>query len=69
MRGTTEEGETFETEKVAYDAVDRVLRSETPVRVDRSNLRLRAEGMEIDVATRVLKLTGKVRAEIEGERG
>lgn len=61
VEGRTGEGERFEARDVRYDAKREKLRSEQPVRMYRENLTLTGEGMEIDVATRRVKIEGKVR--------
>ncbi len=61
VEGETGEGERFEARDVRYDAKAEKLRSDQPVRVYRHNLTLTGEGMEIDVATRRVKIEGKVR--------
>ncbi len=61
VEGETGEGERFEARDVRYDAKREKLRSDEPVRVYRENLTLSGEGMEIDVATRRVKIEGKVR--------
>ena len=66
VRGSTQFGERFSTSEVRYDHASRKLRSASRVKVQRANLQLEAEGMEIDVASRTIRLTGKVQAEMQG---
>ncbi len=61
VEGQTGEGERFEARDVRYDAKREKLRSDEPVRVYRENLTLTGDGMEIDVATRRVKIEGRVR--------
>ena len=49
VEGTTEAGERFLTEEVRYTSQERRIFSETPVRLDRSNLSVQAAGMEIEL--------------------
>lgn len=61
VQGLTGAGESFEGSEVRYDAKEKKLRSDEPVRVYRENLTLAGEGMEIDTETRRVKIEGKVR--------
>jgi LPS export ABC transporter protein LptC len=60
--GDTGAGEHFETEDLRYDAATRSLRTESPVRMTRSNLEFRGQGMRFDVDSRRLRFTGRVTA-------
>jgi LPS export ABC transporter protein LptC len=64
VTGTTEEGQRFTTEAVRYLGKQRVLVSETPVEMRRATLVLTATGMELEVPTHKLHLTGNVRARV-----
>ncbi|MCP4002663.1 MAG: LPS export ABC transporter periplasmic protein LptC [bacterium] len=66
VEGTTQDGDRFVTDEVRYEHERRKLYSSSGVRVERENLKLKADGMELDVATRSLKLTGRVQANMNG---
>jgi LPS export ABC transporter protein LptC len=65
VRGSTGEGERFTTAAAHYVASRRVIASDSPVELHRSNLVLTASGMELEVATHKLRLTGNVRARVQ----
>ncbi len=67
VQGTTEAGERFLTEEVRYTSRERRIFSETPVRLDRSNLSIQADGMEIELdgPEPRIRLTGGVRGVME----
>lgn len=65
VHGQTAEGERFTTDAVHYVAKRRVIASDSPVELRRSNLVLSASGMELEVATHKLRLTGNVRARVQ----
>jgi len=67
VHGKTEEGERFTTATAQYVAARRVIQSSTPVELHRSNLVLTASGMEMEVATHKLRLTGNVRARVQSK--
>jgi LPS export ABC transporter protein LptC len=60
--GDTGAGEHFETEDLRYEDASRSLRTESPVRMTRSNLEFRGSGMRFDVDSRRLRFTGRVTA-------
>jgi LPS export ABC transporter protein LptC len=60
--GDTGAGDHFETEDLRYEAATRSLRTESPVRMTRSNLEFRGQGMRFDVDSRRLRFTGRVTA-------
>jgi len=64
VEGTTAEGERFLTDEVRYQSEKARLWTDRPVRVLRENLVLRADGMELDLESRKMKLVGRVRAEV-----
>ena len=65
VTGETEEGQKFKTEAVHYIAKRRVIASNTPVELLRDKLRLTATGMELEVASHKLRLTGNVQARLQ----
>ena len=65
VTGTTEEGQRFKTRAVRYVGSRRVIASDTPVELRRDNLVLTATGMELEVATHTLHLTGNVKARVQ----
>lgn len=67
VSGTTAQGEKFTTAAVKYIAKRRVLRSDDPVKILRSNVDLSGKGMELELAQRKLRLLGNVRAEVKPE--
>jgi LPS export ABC transporter protein LptC len=67
VRGRTAAGETFETEALAYDDASRSLRTDAPVRLRRSDLSFEGRGMELDVASRRVRFSGRVSAVTEPE--
>ncbi|HTO07268.1 MAG TPA: LPS export ABC transporter periplasmic protein LptC [Myxococcota bacterium] len=64
VTGTTEEGQKFKTRAVHYVGARRVIASDSPVELRRDNLVLTATGMELEVATHKLHLTGNVKARV-----
>lgn len=60
--GDTSAGEHFETEDLRYEDASRSLRTGSPVRMTRSNLEFRGQGMRFDVDSRRLRFTGRVTA-------
>jgi LPS export ABC transporter protein LptC len=62
----TGDGQRLETARLRYEAGPRKLVSDDPVRVLGQRLELVGSGMEIDVATRRVRLRGPVRAQTEG---
>jgi LPS export ABC transporter protein LptC len=67
VRGTTSAGETFETDALRYDDAGRLLRTDSEVRLRRSDLLFEGRGMELDVATRRVRFKGRVSALAEAE--
>ncbi len=67
VTGSTEAGDRFETEELRYASAERRIWSDTQVRLVRSNLILRADGMEIEIdqPERRIRLLGHVRGEME----
>jgi len=65
VTGHTAEGERFTTEAVNYISKRQVLASHSPVELRRSSLHLTASGMELEVHTHKLRLTGNVRARVQ----
>ena len=65
VRGKTGDGERFSTAAAHYVAARRVIESDSPVELRRANLVLTASGMELEVATHKLRLTGNVRARVQ----
>lgn len=66
VRGTTREGERFETAEVYYEQAGHRLWTDEPVRIFRGGLVLDGKGMEMDVSARRITLTGGVRMRSEG---
>jgi len=62
--GSAQAGERFSTETVRYFAARRELVSSTPVELQRTNLVLRADGMNLGLDERRLRLVGKVEARV-----
>ena len=62
VEGRTALGDRFLTAKLEYRRDGRSLRAVDPVRLDRSNMQLYADGMEFDLEDRRIVLTGKVEA-------
>ncbi len=67
VKGSTGEGESFTTDEVRYLAKRRVLHSDDPVEIARSNVQLSAAGMELELAHQKLRLLGSVRARVKPE--
>jgi LPS export ABC transporter protein LptC len=65
VTGTTEEGQRFKTQAVRYIGERRVIASSTPVELRRDKLLLTATGMELEVGTHKLHLTGNVKATVQ----
>ncbi len=59
--------ERFETSELRYDAAQERAWTDQPVRVTRPSLRLRGDGLEIDVPARRLTIRGNVRTTLEGQ--
>lgn len=66
VEGVTGGGERFATDRLRYVAAEERLRSESPVRVLRSNLVLQAERMVFEMGDRRIRLEGRVSAEVDG---
>jgi LPS export ABC transporter protein LptC len=66
VEGSTGAGERFATDRLRYVAAEERLRSESPVRVLRSDFVLRADRMEFAVGDRRIRLEGRVSAEADG---
>jgi LPS export ABC transporter protein LptC len=62
--GSAQAGERFTTDSVRYVAKTRQLVSKTPVKLERTNLQLRADGMTLGLDERRLRLSGKVEARV-----
>ncbi len=62
--GSAQAGERFTTDSVTYVAKTRELVSKSPVRLERTNLELRADGMTLGLEERRLRLVGKVEARV-----
>jgi LPS export ABC transporter protein LptC len=67
VRGKTAEGETFTTDAVRYVSKRRVIESDSRVELSRTNLVVTATGMELEVPTHKLRLTGNVRARVQSQ--
>ncbi len=65
VTGKTAEGERFATKAVRYLSKRRVIESDSPVELRRTNLVLSASGMELEVPTHKLRLTGNVQARVQ----
>ena len=65
MSGTTGEGERFKTNAVRYVGKRRVLHSDDPVVIARSNVEISGTGMELELAHQKLRLLSKVRARVQ----
>ena len=65
VEGSTAEGERFSTAQVRYEQAAQRLWTDQPVRLYRDNLVVEGEGMEIDLSTRRIRLTGKVEARMK----
>ena len=64
VEGTTDRGERFETERVRYTKGSQELVGDGPVKVARDGLDFTGNGMRIDLETREIRFTGRVRATI-----
>ena len=64
VEGRTAAGDRFSTAQLEYRRDGQKLWSDAPVRLDRANMQLYAEGMEFDLADRRVVLTGKVEARV-----
>jgi len=65
VEGTTGRGEHFVTADVLYEQASQRLFTDRPVVVHRPDLTLRGDGMELDLETRTLKITGNVRTQVK----
>ncbi len=65
VEGSTAEGERFSTAQVRYEQAAQRLWTDQPVRLYRDNLVVEGEGMEIDLSTRRIRLTGRVKARMK----
>jgi LPS export ABC transporter protein LptC len=65
VEGTTARGEHFVTAEVSYEQASQRLFTDHPVVVHRPDMTLRGDGMELDLETRTLKITGNVRTQVE----
>ena len=65
VHGTTAEGQSFTTDAVRYLSSRRVIVSDSAVELRRLNLLVTASGMELEVPTHKLHLTGNVRARVQ----
>jgi hypothetical protein len=65
VEGRTQPGERFSTAEVSFDQEAGRLHSDRPVSLSRPNLQLTADGMDLDLRSRRLRLTGAVRAQLE----
>ncbi|HTO56003.1 MAG TPA: LPS export ABC transporter periplasmic protein LptC [Myxococcota bacterium] len=63
VTGTTEEGQRFVTDAVHYVGKTRLLVSDSPVEMHRATLVVTASGMQLEVPTHKIHLTGNVRAQ------
>ncbi len=64
VEGSTAKGERFTTAEVRYHQAEERLWTDRPVRLYRSNLLVESDGMEIDLSTRRIRLTGSVEAKV-----
>ena len=67
VEGSTAEGERFTTAHVRYEQAAQRLWTDQPVRLYRDNLLVEGAGMEIDLETRKIRLTGSVQARVVPE--
>ena len=67
VEGVMAAGDRFHTTQLAYERPEERLSTRAPVRLERSSMTIRAEGMEFDLAERRVHLTGPVTA-VVGER-
>jgi LPS export ABC transporter protein LptC len=67
VEGSTASGERFTTAEVRYEQAAERLWTDRPVRLERDNLLVEGEGMEIDLSTRRIRLTGSVQARIKSK--
>jgi hypothetical protein len=67
VEGWTQPGERFATAEVRFDQEGGRLHSDQAVSLSRPNLQLTAEGMDLDLRSRRLRLSGAVRAELKPE--
>lgn len=67
VEGSTAGGERFTTAHVRYEQAAQRLWTDQPVRLYRDNLVVEGEGMEIDLETRKIRLTGSVQARVVPE--
>jgi LPS export ABC transporter protein LptC len=65
VSGSTGEGERFTTDAVQYVAKRRLLHSDAPVVIARSNVEISGTGMELELAHQKLRLLGSVRARVK----
>ncbi len=64
--GRTAAEDDFSTEELEYEKSQDRLWTQSPVRLDRPSMTLHAEGMELDLDRRRVRLTGKVEAIVGG---
>jgi LPS export ABC transporter protein LptC len=65
VRGETAEGQRFTTDAVRYVASRRVIVSAGAVELQRASVVLTATGMELEIPTHKLRLTGNVKARVQ----
>lgn len=65
VEGSTAAGDRFATSELRYERVSNRLWTDRPVSVWRSNLKLEAAGMDMDVTTQSLRVMGRVRTTLE----
>ena len=65
VEGTAAKGERFKTDRLQYVAEKRELVSHDPVSLERDSFVVRADGLELDLVTRHLRLTGRVEAKVK----
>lgn len=66
VQGRTREGETFRTRALYYDDTRARLHTDQPVAIERPNLTLRGDGMEMDLDAEAIRVLGRVRTQVDG---
>jgi LPS export ABC transporter protein LptC len=66
--GSVGPDQSFETSEVRYESQKARLWTDQPVSVKRSRLILKGDGMEIDLASRTLKISGRVHTHLAGDQ-
>ena len=68
VHGSVGPDQSFETSEVRYESDKERLWTDQPVSVKRSRLILKGDGMEIDLGSRTLKISGRVHTHLAGDQ-